>query len=106
MSQVEQHSADLGDLFGRLVKRGVCVAIAKNSNADEIVAAAKLVLGDPAYLERITEMSELMGLQRHSPLEDAVWVMEYVAKTKGAGSYSIDCRRPIETFYSDLHYFC
>ena len=41
----------------------------------------------PGYLERITEMSELMGLQRHSPLEDAVWVMEYVAKTKGAGIF-------------------
>ena len=48
-----------------------------------------MVLGDPGYLERITEMSELMGLQRHSPLEDAVWVMEYVAKTKGAGTYTV-----------------
>ena len=31
----------------RLVKRGVCVAIPKNSNADEIVDAATTVLGDP-----------------------------------------------------------
>ena len=62
------------------------MAIPKNSNADEIVEAANKVLGDPGYLERITEMSDLMGLQRHSPLEDAVWVMEYVAKTKGAGN--------------------
>ena len=62
------------------------MAIPKNSNADEIVEAANKVLGDPGYLERITEMSDLMGLQRHSPLEDAVWVMEYVAKTKGAGT--------------------
>ena len=72
-------------MVGRLVKRGVCVAVPKDSTADEIVAAANEVLGDPAYQERIAEMSELMGLQRHSPLEDAVWVMEYVAKTKGAG---------------------
>ena len=31
----------------RLVKRGVCVAIPKNSNADDIVEAATTVLGDP-----------------------------------------------------------
>ena len=73
-------------MVGRLVKRGVCVAVPKDSTADEIVAAANEVLGDPAYQKRIAEMSELMGLQRHSPLEDAVWVMEYVARTKGAGT--------------------
>ena len=49
--------------------------------------AANEVLLDPAFQERVEAMSELMGLQRHSPLEDAVWLMEYVARTRGAGMY-------------------
>ena len=49
--------------------------------------AANEVLLDPGFQERVDAMSELMGLQRHSPLEDAVWLMEYVAKTRGAGMY-------------------
>ena len=49
--------------------------------------AANEVLLDPGFQERVEAMSELMGLQRHSPLEDAVWLMEYVARTKGAGTY-------------------
>ena len=72
-------------LICRLVKRGVCVAVPKDSSADEIVDAANEVLLDPGFQERVEAMSELMGLQRHSPLEDAVWLMEYVARTRGAG---------------------
>ena len=49
--------------------------------------AANEVLLDPGYQERVEAMSGLMGLQRHSPLEDAVWLMEYVARTRGAGMY-------------------
>ena len=58
--------------------------------------AANEVLLDPGFQERVDAMSELMGLQRHSPLEDAVWLMEYVARTKGAGMYMYIHREPLK----------
>ena len=55
--------------------------------------AANEVLLDPGFQERVEAMSELMGLQRHSPLEDVVWLMEYVARTRGAGMCREQLRR-------------
>ncbi len=37
-------------------------------------------------------MADLLALERHQPLENAVWLMEYVAKTKGAEHFKTGAR--------------
>ncbi len=40
----------------------------------------------------MNRLADLESLRRHGPLEDAVWLMEYVAKTKGAEHYKSGSR--------------
>ena len=37
-----------------------------------------------SYKENIDKMADLLDLERHDPLDDGIWLLEYVAKTKGA----------------------
>ena len=69
----------------RMVKRGVALSVPKGSGADAIYDAVVRVRDDPGFKERASGVAELMRDRRHSPLEDAVWLAEYVAETKGAG---------------------
>ncbi len=80
--------SDGEDTVNRLVRRGVCVSVPRNSDANTIYSAMAEVLdGDDSegYRRRVGELADLMGMRRHSPLKDAAWLIEYVAKTKGAG---------------------
>ena len=72
----------------RMVKRGVALSVPKGSGADAIYEAIVAVRDDPRYRERANAMADLIHDRQHSPLEDAVWLAEYVSKTKGAGGVS------------------
>ena len=47
---------------------------------------------DPAYQENVNKIADLMAMERHSPLERAVWLVEYVSRTKGADHLKIASR--------------
>ena len=69
----------------RMVKRGVALSVPKGSGADAIYDAVVRVRDDPGFKERASGLAKLMRDRRHSPLEDAVWLAEYVSKARGAG---------------------
>lgn len=72
----------------RMVKRGVALSVPKDSGADAIYEAIVTVRDDPIYRERANAMADLIHDRQQSPLEHAVWLAEYVSKTKGAGAVS------------------
>ena len=37
-----------------------------------------------SYYDNINKMADLLALERHDPMDNAVWLLEYVAETKGA----------------------
>ena len=45
------------------------------------------------YQRNVNNLADLMDLARHSPLEDAVWLVEYVSRTRGAEHLKISSRR-------------
>ena len=45
------------------------------------------------YQRNVNRLADLMELARHSPLEDAVWLVEYVSRTRGAEHLKISSRR-------------
>ena len=72
----------------RMVKRGVALSVPKDSGADAIYDAIVAVRDDPKFRERANAMADLIHDRQSSPMEDAVWLAEYVSKTKGAGAVS------------------
>ena len=46
-------------------------------------------------------LAELFELERHLPLDSAVWLLEYVSRTKGADHLKIESRN-----LNLLQYFC
>ena len=75
---------DQSDVLTRIVDHGIGVGLEKGTGPEEIEAAVVLVRDTPSYRQRVQELSRLMRLRRHSPLEDSVWLLEYVAGTGGA----------------------
>ncbi len=43
-------------------------------------------LANETMLSEARRLSRLMRQRRHTPLEDAVWLLEFVSATKGAGT--------------------
>ena len=47
---------------------------------------------DPTYQENVNKIADLMEMERLSPLEKAVWLVEYISRTKGAEHLKISSR--------------
>ena len=47
-----------------------------------------VIYGWPKYLssyyDNINKLADLLALERHNPMDNAIWLLEYVAATKGA----------------------
>lgn len=85
--------ADQGDNLVNLAERGVAVGVgSKNPTPDEIYDAVVKVRDDPTFKENILVLSRLQRLERHSPMENAVWLLEYVAATGGAEHLKLSSR--------------
>ena len=83
---------DQGDVLVRVVGHGIGVGLDKAAKESDIVAAVKEVRDNPSYRTRITELGRLMRLRRHTPLEECVWLLEYVALTGGADHLKLASR--------------
>ena len=84
--------SDGEDTVNKLVERGACVSVPKDSDADTIYQAIVRVRDDPTYQENVDKIADLMEMERHSPLERAVWLVEYISRTKGAEHLKISSR--------------
>ena len=75
---------DQGDVLRRIVDKGIGVGVDKTASANAIYNAVVEVRDNPKYKEKIKKLSTLMKMRRHSPVEEAVWFLEYVANSGGA----------------------
>ena len=75
---------DQGDVLTRIVDKEIGVGLDKAATADEIYNAVVEVRDNKIYRENIRRLSTLMKLRQHSPMEDTVWLVEYVARSGGA----------------------
>ena len=53
------------------------------------------------YKEAVGQLADLLAMERHSPLDNAVWLLEYVSRTKGAEHLKMASRN-----LNLLQYFC
>ena len=37
-----------------------------------------------SYYDNINKLADLLALERHNPMDNAIWLLEYVAATRGA----------------------
>ena len=85
--------ADQGDCMTRVVGKGLGVSLQKTSTAEEIYDAIVSVRDDPQFRNNVNHLADLMALERNTPLENAVWLAEYVANTKGAEHLKVSTRK-------------
>ena len=55
--------------------------------------AIERVRDDPTYQENVNKIADIMETERYPPLEKAVWLVEYVSRTKGAEHLKMPSRR-------------
>ena len=83
---------DQPDILARIVEHGIGLGLDKYATEEEVLAVVKEVRDNPSFRTRVKELGELIKLQRTSPLDDAVWMLEYVATTKGANHLKLPSR--------------
>ena len=75
---------DQGDVLRRILDKGIGVGLDKTATANDIYEAVVEVRDNPKYKEKIEKLSTLMKMRKSSPIEEAVWFLEYVANSGGA----------------------
>ena len=83
---------DQGDVLTRILAQGIGVGLDKSATESEIVNAVVEVRDNPEYKRKVDQLGTLMRLRRHSPLEESVWLLEYVALTGGANHLKLASR--------------
>jgi len=83
---------DQKDVLKRMEEKGVGLGVPKGAPADEIHAAIVEVRDNPWYKQNIASLSRLMKDRRTRPMDDAVWLVEYVARTRGAEHLKVNSR--------------
>lgn len=92
---------DQGDVFTRMEEKGIAKGLSKMADQHEIYEAIVEVRDGSRFKENIDRLSELMQLRRHHPMEDAIWLLEFVSKTKGAEHLKLSSRH-----LNLIQYFC
>ena len=54
-----------------------------------------------SYKRNVNKMADLMSLERHDPIDNAIWLLEYVSNTKGA-----EHLKPASRNLNHLQYLC
>ena len=85
--------ADQADCMTRVVGKGLGLSLAKTASAEEIHEAIVTVRDDPGFRRRVNRLADLMALEKSTPLENAVWLAEYVAATGGAEHLKLATRK-------------
>ena len=53
------------------------------------------------YKNAVSKLADLFAMERHNPLDNAAWLLEYVSKTKGAEHMKI-----ASTEFTWIRYYC
>jgi glucuronosyltransferase len=85
--------ADQADSLTQLVRKGVAVRVDKGASEEQIYQAIVKVRDDPSYTANINILANLLLEERHTPLENAIWLMEYISRTKGAEHLKLASRK-------------
>jgi glucuronosyltransferase len=80
------------DNLNRLIEMGVAEGVDKKSSVEDMYQAVIKVLGNDRYKKNIDKLADLLALERADPMEDALWLLDYVSKTKGAEHLKIASR--------------
>jgi len=83
---------DQGDVLTRMEEKGIGFGVDKTASADAIYDAIVKVRDDPSYLMNVVKLSMLLKDRRGSPMDDAVWLIEFLARNKGAEHLKISSR--------------
>ena len=85
--------ADQADCMTRVVDKGLGLSLQKTATAKEIYEAIVTVRDDPRFRKRVNRLADLMALEKNTPLENAVWLAEYVVETGGAEHLKLSTRK-------------
>ena len=77
---------DQMDIEDRVNARGIGCSFDYSMSVDDVRDTIKEVLENPKYLKNIEPLS-FMARNQENPLQRAVWLVEYVAKTKGQAAH-------------------
>lgn len=85
---------DQVDVLARIEDRGIGVGLSKWATADDIEKALVAVRDNSKYRENIRELSRLMRLQQEGkhPMDETIWLLEFLSKTKGANHLRLESR--------------
>lgn len=85
--------ADQADCMTRVVGRGLGLSLQKTATAEEIYEAIVTVRDDPRFRKSVNRLADLMALEKNTPLENAIWLAEYVPATGGAEHLKLSTRK-------------
>ncbi|CAG0922862.1 unnamed protein product, partial [Notodromas monacha] len=81
------------------VRDGVAVKMDwGNYSAETIVDSVTLVINDPSYKSNVMKRKQLLHDQPESPLQRAVWWIEYLARHRGADDHLRPASRDLEWY--------
>lgn len=84
---------DQGDVLARMEQKGIGKGLGKWATSDEIYNAIVSVRDDPSYQKNIDHLSNLMKAgMKSTPMESAIWLLEFLAQTKGGQHLKLSSR--------------
>ncbi|XP_053635368.1 UDP-glucuronosyltransferase 2A3-like [Cherax quadricarinatus] len=83
---------DQRDVLVRMEERGVARGVSKEPSEEEIYQAIVQVLNDPSYRENAGRMSQVIRDHPVEPMDEALWLVEHVANTRGAPHLKFSAR--------------
>ncbi|KAG8237104.1 UDP-glycosyltransferase [Ladona fulva] len=83
---------DQTDVAEMLVDKGMGIRLTKDASEEQILAALNEVIGNPRYRRNALSRREILLDNPQTPMERAVWFIEYIARHKGAPHLRIATR--------------
>jgi len=83
---------DQGDVLTRMEEKGIGLGVDKTASSDAIYDTIVKVRDDPSYLQNVVKLSMLLKDRRGSPMDDAVWLIEFLARNEGAEHLKISSK--------------
>ncbi len=80
------HEGDHMDTEDRIIYRGIGRSFDYAMSVEDIRDTINEVIGNPKYQKNIQHLS-FLARNQENPLQRAVWLVEYVAKTKGKAAH-------------------
>ncbi|XP_040566925.1 UDP-glucuronosyltransferase 2B16 [Lepeophtheirus salmonis] len=97
---------DQGDVCSKVEYRGIGKRVSKTSSSSEIQNTVKEVLNDPKYRANIDRSSKIFRLRRTHPMDDVMWLTEYLIQTNGSAHHLPQGQKLNFIVYHSLDVLC